>query len=136
MDISLYDASGEKKITDTTGLTVTITLPLPDSLQQYGGNNKVAGVVTNQLDVLAPKFTTIQGVPCVTFTCTHFSPYVIYVNTKNISTLGDNSGPSDNTPKTGDGIKPKWFLSIGLAALGVFLFLWNGSRRKKAVVKA
>ncbi len=136
-DISLYNAAGDKKITDTTGLTVTITLPLPDSFIQYGGNNKVAGIVNNQLDVMAPKFTTISGVDCVTFTCTHFSPYVIYVNTKNITRMGDNSnGPVDNTPKTGDGIKPKWFLSIGLAALGIFLFVWNGGRRKKAIVKA
>ena len=112
-------------------------MPLPDAFIQYGGNNKVAGIVNNQLDVMAPKFTTISGVDCVTFTCTHFSPYVIYVNTKNITQMGDNSsGPSDNTPKTGDGIKPKWFLSIGLAALGVFLFAWNGNRRKKAIVKA
>ncbi|MBQ8138024.1 MAG: leucine-rich repeat protein [Lachnospiraceae bacterium] len=136
MDISLYDASGDKKITDTTGLTVTITLPLPDSLIPYGGNNKVAAVVNNQLDILSPKFTTINGVDCVTFTCTHFSPYVIYVNTEQISLAGDNSnGPSDQTPKTGDGIKPKWFLATGLAAIGVFFFVWNDKRRKKVIAK-
>ncbi len=132
MDISLYDASGEKKITDTSGLTVTITIPIPDSMIQYAGNNKVAAIVNNQLDSLSPKFTTINGVSCMTFTCTHFSPYVIYVNTENITALGDNSGPSDATPKTGDGIKPKWFLAIGLAAIGVFFFVWN-DRKKKAV---
>ncbi len=135
MDISLYDASGEKKITDTSGLTVTITLPIPDSMVQYAGNNKVAAVINNQLDVLSPKFTTINGVSCVTFTCTHFSPYVIYVNTETISTLGDNSGASDQTPKTGDGIKPKWFLATGLAALGVFFFIWTGGRKKKTAAK-
>ncbi len=136
MDISLYDASGDKKITDTTGLTVTITLPLPDSLIPYGGNNKVAAVVNNQLDILSPKFTTINGVDCVTFTCTHFSPYVIYVNTEQISLAGDNSnGPSDQTPKTGDGIKPKWFLATGLAAIGVFFFVWTDKRRKKVIAK-
>ncbi|MBR1861939.1 MAG: leucine-rich repeat protein [Lachnospiraceae bacterium] len=135
MDISLYNAAGDKKITDTTGLTITITLPLPDSMIQYGGNNKVASVVNNQLDVLSPKFTTISGVDCVTFTCTHFSPYVIYVNTETISTMGDNStGRSDVTPKTGDGIKPKWFLATGLAAIGVFFFVWH-DRRKKTVAR-
>lgn len=45
MDISLYDSTGTNKITDTTGLSVDITLPLPDSLITYAGNNKVAGVV-------------------------------------------------------------------------------------------
>ena len=39
MDISLYDASGTKLITDTTGLSISITLPLPDSLEIYAGNN-------------------------------------------------------------------------------------------------
>ena len=37
MDISLYDSTGNTKITDTTGLSVNITLPLPDSLIQYAG---------------------------------------------------------------------------------------------------
>ncbi len=135
MDITLYDASGDKKITDTSGLTVTITLPLPDSMIPYGGNNKVAGVVNNQLDSLSPKFTTINKVDCVTFTCTHFSPYVIYVNTEQIGVLGDNTtGTSDQTPKTGDGIKPKWFLSIGLAAIGVFFFVWQDNKKKKKVI--
>ena len=35
MDISLYDSTGNTKITDTTGLSVSITLPLPDSLITY-----------------------------------------------------------------------------------------------------
>lgn len=142
MDISLYDSTGSKKITDTTGLSITITLPLPDSMIQYAGNNKTAAVVNNQLESLAPKFTTINGVACVTFTCTHFSPYVIYADTANLTggtaaggsgVTGTGNGTIDSTPKTGDGIKPKYFLAVALAAGSVFLFL---KKDKKKVRKA
>lgn len=133
MDISLYDATGTNKITDTTGLSISITLPLPDSLIAYAGNNKVAGVVNDRLDKLTPKFTTIKGVPCVTFTAEHFSPYVIYVD---ISRLSDGT-VADSTPKTGDGIHPKWFLSIGFACLSFVMFMQKDNRKKQKVkVKA
>ncbi|MBQ2802638.1 MAG: leucine-rich repeat protein, partial [Lachnospiraceae bacterium] len=129
MDISLYDSTGKKKITDTTGLSVSITLPLPDSLITYAGNNKVASVVDNRLDKLTPKFTTISGVPCVTFTAEHFSPYVIYVDTNNL-TAGTIT---DSTPKTGDGVHPKWFLSIGLACLSFVMFMKRDKRELQKV---
>ena len=119
MDISLYDATGTVKITDTSGLSVDLTLPLPDALVAYGGNN-MAGAVVNgsQLENLNESFTTIDGVPCIRFMATHFSPYTIYVDTGNLT-----ESMLDTTPKTGDPIHPKWFLSIGLACLSVILFL-------------
>ena len=118
MDISLYDAKGQNKITDTTGLKVNITIPIPDALREYAGNNRVGAVVNGELETLNPKFTTINGVPSISFTATHFSPYTIYVDTGNI-TISDNL---DSTPKTGDGIHPKWFLSLGLACISIILF--------------
>lgn len=131
MDISLYDASGTRKITDTQGLLINITLPLPDSLIPYAGNNKVAGVVNDRLDRLGCKFTTIDGVSCVTFTAEHFSPYVIYVDTGNLI----EGMVNDTTPKTGDGIHPKWFLSIGLACMSMVMFMQKDNRKKKVKVK-
>ncbi len=119
MDISLYDSTGTKKITDTTGLSIDITIPIPDSMITYAGNNKIAVVVNGKLQTLTPKFKTISGVSCISFTATHFSPYVIYVDTQNLTA----GVVSDSTPKTGDGIHPKWFASIGLACLGMVLFL-------------
>lgn len=119
MDISLYDETGENKVTDTSGLSVTITLPVPDELRQYGGNNKVGAVsASGDLEKLTTRFTTINGVPCAVFTATHFSPYVLYVDTANLS-----EGGFDTTPKTGDAIHPKWFLALGLALLSAVLFL-------------
>ncbi len=126
MDISLYDSTGSTKITDTTGLSITITMPIPDALTQYAGNNKVAGVVNEKLDKLNPKFTTIDGVPCVTFTATHFSPYTVYVDTGNLT-----SGTTlDETPKTGD-FHPKWLLSIGLFAMSIALFFMRDKAPSK-----
>ena len=55
----------------------------------------------------------------MTFTATHFSPYVIYVDTANLAA----EGTLDSTPKTGDMIHPKWFLVIGLIAAALFMFL-------------
>ncbi len=119
MDISLYDSTGTTKISDTTGLTVDITIPIPDALVAYGGNNMAGAVVNgNQLESLNESFTSINGVPCIRFTATHFSPYTIYVDTGNLT-----EGMIDTTPKTGDPIHPKWFLSIGLACLSVILFM-------------
>ncbi len=129
MDISLYDSTGTTKITDTTGLSVDITIPIPDSLVAYGGNN-MAGAVINgdQLESLNESFTTINGVPCIRFRATHFSPYTVYVDTGNLV-----EGMLDVTPKTGDPIHPKWFLSLGLACLSIILFM---KRDKKVTAKA
>ncbi len=135
-DISLYDAAGTTQITDTSGLTITITIPLPDSMVGYAANNKVAVITNNEIDPLNARFTTINGVPCVTFTCTHFSPYVIYVNTVEMTAGSDGSGAGnglDNTPKTADFIHPKWFISIALFAISIVLFLMKDKKIAKPV---
>lgn len=129
MDISLYDKTGKNKITNTDGLSVTITMPIPDALREYAGNNKTASVVNSRLEKLEPRFTTIDGVPCVSFVAKHFSPYTVYVDTANL-TVGINQ---DSTPTTGDPIHPKWFLVIGLALLSVLMF-GAGGRKQKVIV--
>ncbi len=117
MDISLYDSTGRTKIADTSGISVNLTLPLPDELVQYAGNNKIAAISGGALEDLNARFTTIDGVPCINFTATHFSPYVIYVDTANLT-----EAAIDATPKTGDPIHPKWFLALGMACLSLILF--------------
>ncbi len=126
MDISLYDSTGTTKIENTNGITVTITIPLPDALAGYAGNNKAGAVKKNgEFETLASRLTSINNVPCITFEATHFSPYAIYVETDNLT-----YDVTDTTPKTGDPIHPKWFLSIGLALLSVLLFFGKGSKNK------
>lgn len=119
-DISLYDSTGNKKIENVpAGVTVSVTMPIPDDLAVYGGNNKVASTTGGVLEPLQPRFTVIDGVPCMNYTVSHFSPYVVYVDTANLTA----TGTLDSTPKTADPIHPKWFLCIGLAALSIMLFL-------------
>ena len=127
-DISLYDETGTTKIADTSGMSVNITMPLPDELATYAGNNKVASVLGGELEPLNSRFTTVDGVPCINFTATHFSPYVLYVDTKNLTET-----TIDYTPKTGDPIHPKWFLAIGLAAISLIMFF---KKDKRVAVKA
>ncbi len=127
MDISLYDATGQNKITDTYGLNITVTMPIPDVLIQYGGNNRVAAADNGNLQQLTPRFTTIDGIACISFVPPHFSPYVIYVDTNNL-TAGQTL---DSTPKTGDPIHPKWFAVIGMACLSVVLFVTSDGRKRR-----
>lgn len=125
MDISLYDETGTVQIADASGLKVNITIPLPDSQVGYGGNNKAAGVVDGSLDKLDARYNTINGVDCISFTATHFSPYTVYVDTANLTAATDIS------PKTGDPIHPKWFLSLGLACLSALLFMKRDGKAGK-----
>ncbi len=132
MDISLWDSTGTYQLTgeQVAGLSVDITIPIPDALVAYGGNNMAGAVINgNQLENLNENFTTINGVPCIRFTATHFSPYTVYVDTGNLT-----AGALDATPKTGDPIHPKWFLSVGLACLSIILFMKkdNASKVKTA----
>ena len=119
-DISLYDSTGTNKISPVPeGVSVSITLPIPDDLAISGGNAKIASTAGGVLDPMTPRFTGINGVPCMTYTCTHFSPYMVWVDTANLT----EAGIMDATPKTADGIHPKWFLCFGLAAIAVVMFL-------------
>lgn len=126
-DITLYDETGTKKIEDTADIKIRITIPIPDDLIMYAGNNKAAAVDNaGDLEILKAKFITIDGVPCISFKATHFSPYTIYVDKSNLT-----SGVTDKTPQTGDfSMHPKWFLCIGLVCLAVFLFLKKDKRTK------
>ena len=120
MDISLYDSTGTNKISPVPdGVTVSVTIPIPDDLAIYGGNNKIGSTEGGTLEKMAPKFTVINSVPCMTFTASHFSPYVVYVDTANLTA----AGTLDQTPQTADPIHPKWFLVTGLIAAALFMFL-------------
>ena len=128
MDISLYDSKGTTEIKDTSSISVTVTIPIPDSLVAYGGNCKAAAIVNDKLEKLQVSFKTIDQVPCIQFTASHFSPYVIYVDSGNLTA----TGTIDSTPKTGDMVHPKWFLSAGLFLCAMVLFL----KKDKVVVRS
>lgn len=126
MDISLYDSTGTSKIENTNGISVTVTMPLPDVMAGYAGNNKAGAVKNGAFEKLGSRLITIDNVPCISFTATHFSPYAIYVETNHLTA----SDVSDATPKTGDTIHPKWFLALGLALMSLLMFFGMGSKNK------
>jgi len=132
MDISLYDSTGQNKITDTTGLNITVTMPIPDVLIQYGGNARVAAADNGVLQQITPRFTTIDGIACVSFVPPHFSPYVIYVDTNNLIA----GQMLDATPATGDPIHPKWFAAIGMACVSILLFVLSDGRKRRKYTAA
>ena len=132
MDISLYDKTGTSKIQNLDNISVNVTMPIPDALVSYGGNNKAGAVINGDtLEKLDARFTTIDGVPCISFVATHFSPYAVYVDLNNLSA---SLNGTDVTPTTGDPIHPKWFLSIGLFSMSVLLFFLKGSKKKVITV--
>lgn len=131
MDISLYDETGKNLITNTKDIKISATIPLPDDLLPYAGNNMVGVVENGKMVDVAAKYTTINGVPCVTFNPPHFSPYAIYVDTTNLSA----SSYYDETPKTGDGIAPKWFLCFGLIGVSVFFYVLSIDKKKVTLKK-
>ena len=57
---------------------------------------------------------------------------MIYVDTTDLS---EGYNP-DSTPKTGDGIHPKWFLAIGLACISFILFIKKEKRPVPVKVRA
>jgi LPXTG-motif cell wall-anchored protein len=133
IDISLYDSTGTQKISPIpAGVSINITMPIPDNLAIYGGNAKIACTEGGVLDKIQPKFTVINGVPCMNYTVTHLSPYVVYVDTNNLTA----TGTLDATPKTGDPIHPKWFLVIGLAAVSGVMFLMRERKENKETAEA
>lgn len=125
LDITLYDASGTNAVQDATGLNITITMPIPDAMIPYGGNVRAAAVEDGSLRDLTPRFTTIDGISCISFVPPHFSPYVIYVDTNHLAA----GSTYDATPATGDPIHPKWFLAIGMACMSVLLFVTGDKKR-------
>lgn len=132
MDISLYDSTGTTKILNTNGLSVTVTLPIPDAMAGYAGNNKIATVdAAGNLERVNARLITIDNVPSVSFVAPHFSPYAFYVETDNLQA---NAGLSDASPKTGDPIHPKWFLAIGLALASILMFALRPSKKVVKVI--
>ncbi|MCR4692106.1 MAG: leucine-rich repeat domain-containing protein [Lachnospiraceae bacterium] len=132
MDISLYDSTGTTKILNTNGLKVDVTIPIPDAMAGYAGNNKVCTVDSaGNMEKVYARLITIDNVPCVSFTAPHFSPYALYVETNNLMAT---NGVSDASPKTGDPIHPKWFLAIGLAIASILMFALRPSKKIVKVI--
>ncbi len=101
-DISLYVKGTETKIQPNDGTSVIITCPIPDNMLADKDKLRVACITDGELDILDSELVVIDGVDCVQFTATHFSPYALVMDTTNAL---DNIGQIDaeySDPDTGD----------------------------------
>ena len=111
---------------------MNVTIPIPDAMAQFAGNNKVMTVdAAGNMEKVNARLITIDNVPCVSFRAPHLSPYALYVETNNLVAAG---GISDASPKTGDPIHPKWFLAIGLALASILMFALRPSKKVVKVI--
>ena len=83
MDISLYVKGTDTKIQPNAGTSVTITFPIPEALLANKDKIKVVCLIDGKLTVLETKILLVEGVWCVQFSATHFSPYAMVVDANN-----------------------------------------------------
>ena len=85
LDISLYVKGTDTKVQPNEGTSVTITCPIPESILSNKDKIKVVCLIDNKLTILPTTILQIDGVWCVQFTASHFSPYAMVVDTTNTS---------------------------------------------------
>jgi len=83
LDISLYVKGTDTKVQPNAGTSVTITCPIPESLLATKDKIKVVCLFDGKLTILDTKIVLIDGVYCVQFSATHFSPYAMVIDTNN-----------------------------------------------------
>lgn len=134
-DISLYDSAGQIPITKLGRQYVTVLIPKPSGAGA-DGLHVVSLDEDGQLVAVEHQVLELEDGEYIQFTTNHFSPYGIYQYSswggQGVVTGGSAyvsmSGNKDDTPDTGDGLHPKWFLAMGLLAASVALFFYKGKR--------
>lgn len=124
LDISLKDATDTIEIKKLGRQSVTVTLPLPESLNT-DNLHMVSLDGDGQLEAVDFVISDSDDGKMISFTCNHFSPYGFYNYAgSNRAVEKEGSHIKDITPDTGDdSIHPKWFLVIGCIATAIVLFL-------------
>ena len=98
LDISVYLKGTTTKVQPAQGKSVTITCPLPQSLLADKDSIIVACIIDGKLTILPTKVVLKNGVYCIEFTTTHFSPYAFVVDKeKKLSGLAAGAGIIDGT---------------------------------------
>lgn len=135
-NISLYDSTGQIPITRLGKQYVTVMVPKPSGMN--GENLHVVSLDGDgQLEAVEHQVLALEDGEYLQFTARHFSSYGIYEYSsyggQGVVTGGNAfismSGKKDDTPDTGDGLHPKWFLALGLLAASVALFFYQGRRK-------
>ena len=83
MDISIYLKGTDTKVQPKEGTAVMIICPIPTDMLANMDKLVVVCVIDGELQVLPATLVTKDGVPCVQFTATHFSPYALVIDNDN-----------------------------------------------------
>ena len=139
LDITLTDGSEVVEFTQFGKKPITITVPLP--IEVKGNTLHVAALDQDgQLELVASDIQNRNGKNYIQFKTTHLSNFVIYALGEDGTVQIENgevkltslSGKKDYSPNTGDtSIHPKWFVALGLAALGLAFMAYKPKKKKK-----
>ncbi len=80
LDISMYIAGTDTRVQPREGTAVRITIPIPPELLASKDKLVVVCVTDGKLTLLPATVVMKNGVDCVEFTATHFSPYALVID--------------------------------------------------------
>lgn len=131
LDISLYIKGTNTKIQPNAGTSVEITCPIPTELLADKDNIKIVCLVDRKLQILPTKIIQKNGVYCVVFTASHFSPYAFVVSediqAEDIAAgapiIGNADPVTDDLNTIHDNGFPYLIVLIGITALGIIFKL-------------
>lgn len=143
LDISFFSSGTDTKIQPNSGTSVKIRVPVPTELLVNKESIVVVCIINGKLTVLDTKIVEVDGVYCVEFTASHFSPYAFVVDTnKQILAVAPTPTvipaptvipeptvtvtPTAN-PTTGDVVN---FFPFAIVALGSLTILYLKKKRK------
>lgn len=128
--IFLTDKKSKVRISKFGKQTVPVSLELPDNMP-----------TTNLHVICLDEYSQLEDLPFsvsvrndkfyVNFEASHAGSYGLYA----FNSTAVSQYDLDESPDTGDRIHPKWFLSIGLMAIGCAMLLIRGKGKQK-IVKA
>lgn len=120
LDISLYIAGTNTKVQPNSGENVEITCPIPESLLANKDKLTVVCVIDGKLTVLPVKLVQKDGVWCITFTASHFSPYALVVDSQgDLTSLAAGAGAFEITTPIVQNVMPYFIMTSAMILLGI-----------------
>jgi len=129
-DINIINTGNSGVYIFLNGQSFDVSIPVPAGLQPNIGALKAISIKDGKLDVLPSSTFVNNGVPYISFTSTHNSPYAIVVDTANVITVGGSN------PKTGNNNNDmRIVLLLFAASASAIIIIARKSRRDKVVKK-
>ncbi|MBP5152507.1 MAG: hypothetical protein ILP13_06295, partial [Lachnospiraceae bacterium] len=127
-DISLRSADNEVKLTKLGNSELTVHMDIPSNIPT--ANLHVICLDSDgQLEDLPYRVVNEDGALKLNFNIKQTGKYGLYA----YSGAAGSTANLDSSPDTGDPIHPKWFLSLGLLAAGLAMFLIKGKEKAQTV---